>query len=131
MVDVKPVQTDVGFAEAVPDIGESSTIISTEFEFSDEQAPFVTTALKKILLLKAFVVYESKVAPLISVQPVVPSADCCHCIIPVFPVNVNSVEFPEHNAVGLAEAVPATDKGKTFICIIFKKKDIENLHYFF
>ena len=53
--------------------------------------------------------------PVTFVHPVVPSADCCHWIVPVFPVNDSAVDEPTHSEVAAAEAVPATDIGSLVI----------------
>ena len=53
--------------------------------------------------------YVDVVAPLPPItlaHPVLPSDDCCHWIVPVFPLNVIVVPLPEHTAEVVAAAVP-------------------------
>ena len=56
---------------------------------------------------------EEPVSPEISVQLVVPFKDCCHWILPVFPVKLTVVLLPEQKVELAAEAVPATEVGLT------------------
>ena len=55
--------------------------------------------------------------PLTFAQPVEPSADCCHWIVPVCPVTLTVVEIPEHIGLVAAVAVPPTDVGLTVTCL--------------
>ena len=51
--------------------------------------------------------------PVTFAQPVDPSADCCHWMVPVFPVKDKVVVPPEQTVEAAAEAVPATEIGET------------------
>ena len=55
----------------------------------------------------------SPVPPVTFDQPVDPSADCCHWMVPVFPVKDKVVVPPEQTVEVAAEAVPATEAGET------------------
>ena len=55
--------------------------------------------------------------PLTFAQPVEPSADCCHWIVPVCPVTLTVVEIPEHIGLVAAVAVPPTDVGLTVVAV--------------
>jgi hypothetical protein len=46
------------------------------------------------------------------IQLDIPSADDCHCIVPLLPVSVNVVLVPVHSAV-IPEIVPETEGGFT------------------
>ena len=43
-------------------------------------------------------------------QLVIPSADCCHWIVPVFPAKDSVVVIPEHTDEAAAVAVPPIDE---------------------
>ena len=49
--------------------------------------------------------------PVTVAHPVLPSADCCHWIVPVLPARVIVVVLPEHRVVAVAVAVPPTLAG--------------------
>ena len=67
--------------------------------------------------------------PLTLVQPVDPSADCCHCMLtPELPVKFNVVLLPVHIDDCVADAVP-TDAAPTVICAVctFVQLPLENV----
>jgi hypothetical protein len=58
----------------------------------------------------------AEVAPLPPVtlaQPVLPSGDCCHWIVPVLPLTLTVVLLPLHTVEAVAVAVPPTEVGLT------------------
>jgi len=62
------------------------------------------------------VVYVDVVAPLPPLtfaHPVEPSADCCHWIVPVWPLTLTVVVLPVQIVLEAAVAVPPTDAGLT------------------
>lgn len=66
--------------------------------------------------VKAGVVYVEEVAPLppvTSAQPELPFGDCCHWMVPVFPVKLMVVLPPLHIVDAVAVAVPPTLTGFT------------------
>ena len=68
--------------------------------------------------LKAGVVYVAVLPPLPTVtlvQLVLPSADCCHCIVPVYPETVTVVVEPLKTEKAAAVAVPPTEAVTTVI----------------
>jgi hypothetical protein len=57
--------------------------------------------------------------PLTLVQPVDPSADCCHCIFaPELPVKFNVFVLPVQIDDCAADAVPTDDEVPTVICAV-------------
>ncbi len=46
-------------------------------------------------------------------QPVLPLADCCHWMVPVYPLTETVVLLPEHREEAAAAAVPPTEVGET------------------
>ena len=49
--------------------------------------------------------------PVTFAHPVLPSADCCHWMVPVWPASVMVVFPPVHKVAAVAVAVPPTDPG--------------------
>ena len=56
--------------------------------------------------------------PLTFAQPVEPSADCCHWIVPVCPLTLTVVVLPEHIGLVAAVAVPPTDGAFTVTALV-------------
>ena len=63
--------------------------------------------------------------PLTFAQPVEPSADCCHWIVPVCPLTLTVVVLPEHIELEAAVAVPPTDVGLTVIVATSLLADVQ------
>ena len=61
--------------------------------------------------------------PLTLAQPVDPSADCCHWIVPVWPLTLTVVVLPVQIVLEAAVAVPPTDIGSTTIVLTAEKTD--------
>ena len=53
--------------------------------------------------------------PVTVAHPVLPSADCCHCMVPVYPLTVMVVLLAEQIVAAVAVAVPPTEVGLTVI----------------
>ena len=73
------------------------------------------------------VVYVAVVPPLppeTVAHPLVPLADCCHCIVPVYPLTVMVVLLPEQIVAAVAVAVPPTETGLTLM-VTFCVKEAE------
>ena len=70
------------------------------------------------MALKLAVVYEEVVAPLppdTFAQLLLPFEDCCHCMLPVWPLRERLVVPPLETKPELADAVPPTETGLTVI----------------
>ena len=62
--------------------------------------------------------------PLTFAQPVEPSADCCHWIVPVCPLTLTVVVLPEHSVLVAAVAVPPTDGEPTVTVLVVAEQPL-------
>ena len=62
--------------------------------------------------------------PLTFAQPVEPSADCCHWIVPVWPLTLTVVVLPEHIGLVAAVAVPPTDGAFTVTALVVAEQPL-------
>ena len=70
------------------------------------------------MALKLAVVYEEVVAPLppdTFAQLLLPFEDCCHCMLPIYPLSERLVVPPLETKLEVAVAVPPTETGLTVI----------------
>ena len=51
------------------------------------------------------------------VQSLIPSVDCCHCKVPVYPARLILVAVPEQREDTNEEAVPPTDEADTTVAV--------------
>ncbi len=67
----------------------------------------------------------SPVPPVTFAQPVDPSADCCHWMVPVFPVKDKVVVPPEQTVEVAAVEVPATEAGETVTVSVEEETEVQ------
>lgn len=104
-----PTHTKGGSASAVPAVAAVATEYFTTFVSSEEQEPFVTNALKKVVPVMLFTAYELAELEVEVVENVVatpfpavgtfiklvPLVEYIHWIVPKFPVIVNCLLDPK------------------------------------
>ena len=66
--------------------------------------------------------------PLTFAQPVDPSADCCHWIVPVCPLTLTVVVLPEHSVLVAAVAVPPTDGEPTVTALVVAEQPLVSVN---